>query len=310
MQYPKALNESFLQLLAHTGMEQLVDFPTHGDNTLDIIITNRPSLINRCEGMPGLSDHNVVYADWNAQAKKHKPIHHKIYLWKRTNLDEIRLKTKRWTENFVSSYTSSTPVDVLAREIQQHLEKTLQDQVPSKYTTTRFNQPWYNTATKRICRRKARAWKKARRTNHDRDWRFRSLKKIAQTTCCQAYNQHITNIICSEPGGSKRLGATIKAMRCDRTGIAPLKDGNFLHSDPKSKANILNRQFASVFTNDSATSLPDLGPSPHPSMDNIHIHAPGITKLLKNLKPHKASGPDGVPARLLKETAEEICSSH
>ena len=64
-QYPKALNESFLQLLARTGMEQLVDFPTRGDNTLDIIITNRPSLINRCEGMPGLSDHDIVYADWN-----------------------------------------------------------------------------------------------------------------------------------------------------------------------------------------------------------------------------------------------------
>ena len=97
-----------------------------------------------------------------------------------------------------------------------------------------------------------------------------------------------------------------RCLRCDQTGIAPLKDANFLHSDPKSKANILNRQFASVFTDDSATFLPDLGPSPHPSMDNIHIHVPGITKLLINPKPHKASGPDGVPARLLKETAEEI----
>ena len=41
-------------------------------------------------------------------------------------------------------------------------------------------------------------------------------------------------------------------------------------------------------------------------MNNIRIEVPGITKLLRNLNPHKASGPDGVPARLLKETAEEI----
>ena len=127
-----------------------------------------------------------------------------------------------------------------------------------------------------------------------------SRRKRKQPVATEAYNQHIPNIICSEPGGSKRLGATIKAMRCDQTGIAPRKDGNFLHSDPKSKANFLNRQFASVFTDDSAASLPDLGPSPPLSMDNIHIHVPGITKLLKNLKPHKASGPNGVPVRLLK----------
>ena len=41
-------------------------------------------------------------------------------------------------------------------------------------------------------------------------------------------------------------------------------------------------------------------------MNNIRIEVPGITKLLRNLNSHKASGPDGVPARLLKETAEEI----
>ena len=130
-------------------------------------------------------------------------------------------------------------MEVLASQIEQFLDKTLQDHVPSKFTTTRFNQPWYNTTTKRICRRKARVWKKARRTNRDCDWRrFRKLKKKAQTTCRQAYNQHIRNIICSEPGGSnKRLGAIIKAMRCDQTGTAPLKDGNFLHSDRKAKAN-------------------------------------------------------------------------
>ena len=174
-------------------------------------------------------------------------------------------------------------------------------------TSSRFNQPWYSTATKRICRRKARAFKKARRTNRDRDWkRYRRLKKQTQLTCRQAYNQYLTNIICSEPGGGKRLGALIKAKRCEQTGTAPLKEGNLLHSDPKTKANILNRQFASVFTNDSSSQLPDLGPSPHPGMHDIHVQVPGIIKLLANLKPHKATGPDGIPAKLLKESAVEI----
>jgi hypothetical protein len=52
--------------------------------------------------------------------------------------------------------------------------------------------------------------------------------------------------------------------------------------------------------------MPDLGPSLHPTMNNIHITNQGIVKLLKNVNPHKTNGPDGVPARLLKEVAEEI----
>ena len=100
------------------------------------------------------------------------------------------------------------------------------------------------------------------------------------------------------------MGAFIKANRCDQTGVAPLKEGNLLHSDPK--AGVLIRQFASVFTSDNISDLPDLGPSPHPPMNGIIINNQGIVKLLKNLNPHKATGPDGIPARLLKETAAEI----
>ena len=78
-------------------------------------------------------------------------------------------------------------------------------------------QPWFNTTTKSICRRKVRSYKKAKRTNKDRDWkRYRRLKKQAQT-----YNKYINDIVCSEPGASRRLGAFIKANRCDQTGVAP-----------------------------------------------------------------------------------------
>jgi sulfur relay (sulfurtransferase) DsrF/TusC family protein len=35
-------------------------------------------------------------------------------------------------------------------------------------------------------------------------------------------------------------------------------------------------------------------------MTNIHITEHGVYKLLKNQKPHKATGPDEVPAFILK----------
>ena len=42
-QYNLHISDSLLETLAKTGMEQVVDFPTRYDNTLDIVLTNRPS---------------------------------------------------------------------------------------------------------------------------------------------------------------------------------------------------------------------------------------------------------------------------
>ena len=69
---------------------------------------------------------------------------------------------------------------------------------------------------------------------------------------------------------------------------------------------ILNRQLISVFTDDTKTSLPDLGPSHYPSVEDITVSCKGVVRPLKNLKPHKAAGPDEIPLMLLKEAADEI----
>ena len=55
-QYLKAINESFLDLLDIAGLEQMVDFPTREENTLDVFVTNRPSLTSKCCPLPALSD--------------------------------------------------------------------------------------------------------------------------------------------------------------------------------------------------------------------------------------------------------------
>ena len=44
----------------------------------------------------------------------------------------------------------------------------------------------------------------------------------------------------------------------------------------------------------------------YPSISVLHVSASGITKLLANLKVHKASGPDDIPARALIELTQEL----
>ena len=63
---------------------------------------------------------------------------------------------------------------------------------------------------------------------------------------------------------------------------------------------------SSVSTDDTKTSLPDLGPSQYQSMEDITVSCKGVVKLLKNLNPHKIAGPDEIPLMLLKKAADEI----
>ena len=74
--------------------------------------------------------------------------------------------------------------------------------------------------------------------------------------------------------------------------------------EDRKKANILNEYFSSVFTreDDSVPCLPAL----YPGICDPVIGLDGVVKLLRDLKPNKASGPDMIPNRVLKEAAVEI----
>ena len=52
--------------------------------------------------------------------------------------------------------------------------------------------------------------------------------------------------------------------------------------------------------------MPDLGPSPYPSLPRITVTQNGVTKLLKGINPFKATGPDEIPAFILKNTADSL----
>jgi hypothetical protein len=53
-------------------------------------------------------------------------------------------------------------------------------------------------------------------------------------------------------------------------------------------------------------SLPTKGNSPYSSVPDIAVHQAGVYKLLYNINQHKATGPNTIPGKLLKELASEI----
>jgi hypothetical protein len=196
------------------------------------------------------------------------------------------------------------------------IESLIKKYVPSKQASSRHNQPWVNREIIKLSRKKAKYFKKAKASNSMDDWHnFKDLKKTLQKECRIAHANYIKDIIgVSEDDHSKpttkKFWKYVKSIRRDSTGTSPLKKDGITSSDPTTKANILNDQFSSVFTREDLSSIPEIiGPSQYPDINFLQIHPKGVCKLLKDLNPHKAAGPDNVAPTLLKECAIELSPS-
>jgi len=94
------------------------------------------------------------------------------------------------------------------------------------------------------------------------------------------------------------------------TGISTLRDqfGSIASTDSQ-KATLLNTFFASVFTNEDKTNIPEIeknSRSKGASLTEIRVTPAAVEKKLKGLDPSKAQGPDNLPGRVLKELALEL----
>ena len=166
--------------------------------------------------------------------------------------------------------------------------KLLDKHVPHKQTRSRHTNPWMDTTTRRLTRQKNRA----RTTGKPSDKkRYQKLKSTCQKNIRAAHDNYMRDIISPDAAKNpKKFWSFIKGKKQESSGVAPLRqtDGT-LHSNPHTKA--------------------DKGDSPHNTMDPIIVTIPGVEKLLKNIKPFKATGPDSIPARLLNELSVQLASA-
>jgi hypothetical protein len=306
-QYSIPINQTFIDTFNDIGSEQIVNFPTRNDNTLDIFCTNRPTLVERCSPIPGISDHDIVTVDSDIVPRRQKPVQRRIYLWKKANIPAMNEDLNNFSQHFIQEHNSSTPINTLWTIFKKKCSDTIDEFVPSKLTSTRFNQPWCNRLIRRLARKKKRAYRKARKSKNQTDWDiYRSIQKQNQQKCRETRNEYVRNMV-SEPGtNNKKLYSYVKSMKSDSSGVAPLKKDGISHSDPCAKAEILNAQFSSVFTEEDVESLPNMGPNLQETAPPLQIHEKGVKKLLENLNPHKATGPDQISSRFLRELASAI----
>jgi len=281
--------------------------PTRQSSILELFMTNNPSLIRNCSVVPGLSDHDgMVVTDTNILPSVTKTVNRKIPLYKSANWDSIHEKANLFKSDYLQSCDSDT-VEANWNKIKSFINNLMSDDIPHKTINGRNRLPWFDRSAKSLVRKKQKLYNRARNTQRQEDWdAYHRVRYALQKYLKDKKNAHVNNILVTamEKKNTKPFWNYVKALRRDNVGTAPLLDEGTLRSDPTERAEILGRQFESVFVDDTDLGgIPTPPGPPTPSISNLIITESGILKLLQQLDTTKASGPDNIPNKLLKELA-------
>ena len=257
--------------------------PTRNNNILDIFLTNHPLLVESCEIIPGVSDHEIVLITSLTilSHSKSKP----ITLWYEADFETINNYIDQFAVTFFSAFDHNTPVNMLWDEFKT-LCKSCIDMVPHKMSHTNAQPPWITWNIKRLSRKKQRIYNKACRTNSDADWAVHcNFKKEMQRICRSSHSNYISSLLDKHNKCTKKFWHYIKNMRKEQTSINTLHYNGKTHTDSEAKANALNNQFVSVFTNKDQCLLQNFSNEPAPDISDPIINFDGVFNLLSKIEP-------------------------
>ena len=309
--------KDFLELINDEMLNQHQEDPTRhrGSNdpsTLDLIITKYQDTITSIDQEPplGNGDHDVLFIKTNFEVTKctQKQSKHNLH---KGDYDKLRRHmTDNWAwqlndKNTIQSWNMFRDriTDGMNKYIPKLTEKTLKKPV------------WMNQRTLNIVDKKKEAWKKlvkAKRVNENVDEcekeynKARNLSRRATSSTIKQFELNIAKEVKTNP---KSFWRHVKQKTKVRSKIADLIDQStgIKTQCIEEQVGVLSTFFSSVFTDENLAEIPSVEPRINTNtLEHIEITEDKVNKRLKNINPNKATGPDNLPGRVLKELHNTI----
>ena len=206
-------------------------------------------------------------------------------------------------------------IDTYARNVTNHIKEISKQCIPNKTIRVRpLEPPWITSSIKKQIRKRKRLYRRAKTTNNPDIWnKFRRQRNKTISLIRLSKQNHIDKLKAKlkfENLTSKDWWSTLKYFISSEkvSNIPPLKSNNNIIFDATEKANLLNDFFtAQTVINDQNVDVPDVTDRNVISeLSIVVLTADEVKSVLKSLPVGKASGPDGISNRVLKELADQM----
>ena len=282
---------------------------TNNPSALDWILTYNKDHIEdlQVQAPLGLSDHSLITFKLNCISDKANIDESLRRSYYNGNYDEMRkdLNNIKWDKTLEGLNTQEC-----WDKIHSKINGLIERHIPMKKYTLSKSPPWYGRSVRDLSDKKKKAWNRYKKHPTPETWDHYAQQRNKLTHHIELAKSEYENKIASEiKENPKQFWKYVSRKTKSKSKIASLlnSDGD-LKTDDLSKAEILNKQFASVFTKEDTSSIPsiDIDKPDIKVMEEICVSNSTITKYLKKLNISKSCGPDGINARILKENAYEL----
>ena len=313
-------NEDFIDVLNDCNLQQVVLEPTRASNILDVIFTNAPDLVPRVEVIPGISDHSI---EFNVKLDRKKNAMRQIFLYRRADWEKIKDEMRQLEKTIEDMIESGEEnIDEVWEKFKVTLLESMAQHIPKKNTKSRDSYPWITQEIRKMIKKRDRLSKKLKKNPRltELETKYKETRREVKKLIRKEYWNYVCSLFEENKDEVdarpclKRFWTYIKHQRSSSVGISPLRHEGKLVTDPKEKAEILNNQFFKAFSSGLQYSKEefigkcemDTSDRNYRVMEDIEISENGIAKLLSGLNPAKATGPDGLPPRVLKELSTQL----
>ena len=186
----------------------------------------------------------------------------------------------------------------------------IEECIPMKVLPKRRNLPWMTTKLTRAMRKRNSLYKRARKSNNPSIFqKYKAVRNDVVQELRRAKKQYFRNL---NPTNHKQFWKTVKLMTKSSSSIPVLERNGVTASKDSDKATMLNQYFSECFN----TAQAPLSSSDRVNFEgsnqcpvNLMCTEEEVLEMLASLDASKASGPDGISAKMLKGTAYSITPS-
>ena len=207
--------------------------------------------------------------------------------------DDIDKCWELWKDNFLSIVTSF---------------------IPTKIVKDTNSPPWIDGEVRHLIRKKYTALRNYRKNKTaERKLKLRTLCQQIKYAIRAKHKIYLAKIEASFKEKPKIFWKYHKAILNFRSALNPvITFNNHIAKSPREKAELFNTYFCSVFRPTKTTVNPEVStslPLTSTQLSDITISEEDVVQHLSILDPSKATGPDGIPGRVLKECSSVIAPS-
>ena len=306
------------QFCISNNFDYLVHEPTritaNSQTILDQILTNAPNFVTNVSVSPPIStnDHCTISCQLNFKINNKSPYHRNIWLFNKTNFTEFRQELENTDFN---SIFDSGDVDYVCSSWSQMFLDVAKRTIPNKYILVRPNDaPWYTSNLRLMKRKMLRLFQKFKSKKTTTSWeKYKTARNQYQYSLDQAeqtYKNNLAGTLADEKN-SKRWWSTVKSFlgKGSFNSIPPMQDNNSFITDSRDKANAFNKFFLSHSNIDTNQAYLPNSPFCEEKLSSIEVREQEVLDLLKSIDVSKATGPDGIGPKLLKEAGKAIVPS-